>query len=75
MGEVDYVYVSCPECNGRLTLLSRVDGNCYRNFNDDNAPLDVMQGLLGGNEWCEHCGIPLKIEIVNKPVLRITRRE
>jgi hypothetical protein len=71
MGMFDTVIIECPGCSAIVNCQTKSGGCCLDTYELDNAPMEVMAGLLGHNTYYE-CGATFNVSITTRPTYKVT---
>ncbi len=73
MGMFDRVFTRCPKCERRVECQSK-SGPCQLlEYELEDAPVQVMVGILNGSGWteCEGCKTWLTIKAIGRPTYSV----
>lgn len=73
MGSYNKILVECESCNERTVFQSK-GGDCsFTTYNFEHLPLKDFLALLGEEEYCNNCGLLIRIpeiEMINGAVVQ-----
>ncbi len=77
MGMFDSLYIMCPHCDEPTEEQSKAGHCLLSGYTPDNCPEEVLRDIMGNQRayhtWCENCNEPIKLELVYKPTIVVTK--